>query len=55
MICINRLHKEKVDMNLRDYGGRTALHIAAAEDNVDAVGFLVKIAKVAVSIPDRYY
>lgn len=41
-------------MNLRDYDGRTALHIAAAENQVDAVKFLVQVAKVDVSVPDRY-
>ncbi|CAG2202733.1 unnamed protein product [Mytilus edulis] len=38
------LHSKKVNMNLRDYDGRTALHLAAAESQIEAVEFLVNEA-----------
>ena len=41
-------------MDLQDYDGRTALHLAAAENKLEAVKYLVKTAKVKISIPDRY-
>ncbi|XP_071164690.1 serine/threonine-protein phosphatase 6 regulatory ankyrin repeat subunit B-like isoform X2 [Mytilus edulis] len=50
---LQSLHEKKVDMNLRDYDGRTALHLAAANGHVEAVEFLVKEANVTVEIPDR--
>ncbi|XP_063427553.1 alpha-latroinsectotoxin-Lt1a-like [Mytilus trossulus] len=50
---LERLHSKKVNMNLRDYDGRTALHLAAAENQLEAVKFLVHEANVETSIPDR--
>ncbi|XP_071164693.1 CARD- and ANK-domain containing inflammasome adapter protein-like isoform X2 [Mytilus edulis] len=50
---LKRLHSKKVNMNLRDYDGRTALHLAAAENQIEAVEFLVNEANVEKSIPDR--
>jgi len=40
-------------MDLRDYDGRTALHLAAAENKLEAVKYLVETAKVKIYIPDR--
>ncbi|CAG2252429.1 unnamed protein product [Mytilus edulis] len=50
---LRRLHDKNVNMNLRDYDGRTALHLAAAENQIEAVKFLVNEANVETSIPDR--
>ncbi|VDI29995.1 60kDa lysophospholipase [Mytilus galloprovincialis] len=50
---LERLYKKNVNMNLRDYDGRTALHLAAAENRSEAVKFLLSEAKVESSIPDR--
>ena len=40
-------------MDLRDYDGRTALHLAAAENKLAAVKYLVEAAKVKIALPDR--
>lgn len=40
-------------MNLRDYDGRTALHVAVDEKQVETVEFLLNEANVNPSIPDR--
>ena len=43
-----------VDMQVHDYDGRTALHLAAAEGHLDCVHFLVKKCQVPHHIKDRY-
>uniref|UniRef100_A0A3B3ZL36 glutaminase n=1 Tax=Periophthalmus magnuspinnatus TaxID=409849 RepID=A0A3B3ZL36_9GOBI len=43
-----------VNMELTDYDSRTALHIAAAEGQVDAVIFLIEICKVNPLSKDRW-
>lgn len=40
-------------MNLRDYDGRTALHLAAAENKYEAVKFLMENTDANPNIPDR--
>ena len=45
--------QQGVDMNLFDYDGRTALHIAAAEGHLRCVKFLVETCNVRVNLKDR--
>ena len=40
-------------MNIADYDGRTALHVAAAEGQEQAVRFLLEKCSVNVNIKDR--
>ena len=42
-----------MDFNGKDYDLRTALHIAAAGGHIDAVKFLIEVAKVKIT-KDRY-
>lgn len=51
---LNSLHEQNVDMNQRDYDGRTALHLAVCEQKIKAVKFLINKAKVDMTIPDKY-
>ena len=41
-------------MNLGDYDGRTALHLAAAEGHLRCVKFLLEVCKVKFDVKDRY-
>ncbi|MEM6725873.1 MAG: glutaminase, partial [Bacteroidota bacterium] len=38
---LNRLAAEKVNLGIADYDGRTALHLAAAENQKEALAFLI--------------
>ena len=49
----DRAHQQGVDMNLGDYDGRTALHLAAAEGHLRCVKFLLDECKVQHSPEDR--
>ena len=49
-----RYHIMEVDMNLCDYDGRTALHIAAAEGHVGCVEYLLKACKCSPYLMDRW-
>ena len=40
-------------MNMQDYDGRTALHVAAAEWNVEAVKYLIETCNCNTTITDR--
>ena len=48
-------YQQGIDMNLGDYDGRTALHLAAAEGHLRCVKFLLEVCKVKHDIKDRYY
>lgn len=41
-------------MDLSDYDGRTALHLAAAQGHLPCVEFLLKVCKVHPNPKDRY-
>jgi ankyrin repeat protein len=47
-------YQQGVDMNLGDYDGRTALHLAAAEGHVRCVKFLLEVGKVKHDQKDRW-
>ena len=46
--------QQGVDMNLGDYDGRTALHLAAAEGHLRCVKFLIETCKVRHDVKDRW-
>ena len=46
-------NQQGVDMNLGDYDGRTALHLAAAEGHLRCVKFLLEECKVKHDPKDR--
>ena len=48
-----RLDSTGVDLNVGDYDGRTALHLAACEGHLDVVKFLVSRG-VRTNITDRW-
>ena len=46
-------YQQGVDMNLGDYDGRTALHLAAAEGHIRCVRFLIEVCNVKHDVKDR--
>jgi glutaminase len=50
---IKRLFAEKIDINIQDYDGRTALHIAASNNCYNVVKFLLD-NRADIAIKDRY-
>ena len=51
---IKRLFNLNIDMNQCDYDGRTALHLACCENNLEIVKFLINIVKVKKDPRDRW-
>ncbi|XP_030639448.1 glutaminase liver isoform, mitochondrial [Chanos chanos] len=52
--ALRRFALSAVDMGLKDYDSRCALHVAAAEGHVDAVRFLTETCKVDPFVKDRW-
>lgn len=51
---IRKLFNLSVDMSQSDYDGRTALHLACCENNLEIVRFLINVAKVKKFPKDRW-
>ncbi|VDH96973.1 Hypothetical predicted protein [Mytilus galloprovincialis] len=51
---LKSLFEEKIDMNQRNHGGRTALHLAACNERFKVVKFLIDEAKIDMSLHDRW-
>ncbi|CAG0913555.1 unnamed protein product [Notodromas monacha] len=52
--AIRRHFLSGIDVNLQDYDGRSALHLAACEGHVELVKFLVDCCKADVTLKDRW-
>ncbi|XP_069547150.1 glutaminase 2b isoform X1 [Brachyistius frenatus] len=52
--ALRRFALSSMDMDLKDYDSRTALHIAAAEGHIDVVKFLTETCKVDPFVEDRW-
>jgi glutaminase len=48
------LFNRRVDLNQADYDGRTPLHIAVSERNIEVCKFLINVARVDVNKEDRW-
>ena len=51
---IRRLYLQGANLNMVDYDGRTALHLASAEGHAMIVKFLLQVVKVDCQIKDRW-
>uniref|UniRef100_A0AC34FBB4 Glutaminase n=1 Tax=Panagrolaimus sp. ES5 TaxID=591445 RepID=A0AC34FBB4_9BILA len=51
---IRRLYLQGANLNMVDYDGRTALHLAAAEGHIMIVKFLLHVVKADCQIRDRW-
>ncbi|ESO06750.1 hypothetical protein HELRODRAFT_195098 [Helobdella robusta] len=51
---LRNMHKSGLNMNARDYDGRTALHVACSEGNLDCVRYLIDECKVDMEAVDRW-
>lgn len=52
--ALRRFALSAVDMELRDYDSRSALHVAAAEGHLEAVKFLTRACRVNPRVQDRW-
>uniref|UniRef100_A0A8C9TMN7 glutaminase n=2 Tax=Scleropages formosus TaxID=113540 RepID=A0A8C9TMN7_SCLFO len=52
--ALRRFALSSMNMELKDYDSRTALHVAAAEGHVDVVLFLTEVCKVNPFVKDRW-
>ncbi|XP_030632046.1 glutaminase 2b [Chanos chanos] len=52
--ALRRFALSSMDMEVKDYDSRTALHVAAAEGHVDTVLFLTQTCKVNPFVKDRW-
>jgi len=52
--AMKRFHLSGFNMELQDYDGRTALHLAAAEGHLPIAQYLLEICKVSTSPKDRW-
>lgn len=52
--ALRRFALSSMDMGLKDYDSRTALHISAAEGHIDVVKFLTDTCKVDPFVEDRW-
>ncbi|XP_066499518.1 glutaminase liver isoform, mitochondrial [Hoplias malabaricus] len=52
--ALRRFALSAVDMELRDYDSRSALHVAAAEGHLEAVKFLTETCRVNPLVQDRW-
>ncbi|KAI4827881.1 hypothetical protein KUCAC02_031243 [Chaenocephalus aceratus] len=52
--ALRRFALSSMDMDLKDYDSRTALHISAAEGHADVVKFLTETCKVNPFVEDRW-
>ena len=53
LLEINRLSSKGIDLNISDYDGRTALHLAASDNNLKVVKYLLS-KEVDINLKDRW-
>ena len=53
MVAIRRHYLSGIDVDVQDYDGRTALHLASTEGHEDLVRFLITSCRSKVDVKDR--